>query len=239
MGIDTDKKRLSQVQTLEKIQHNLKPGHLFKQLYNDLQKTSQAQLGWQWLLPLCSADAHHLQSLQVPATDEQGDFDNLVVSLVTVLIDSLNEESLRTLIPCGKREAFKDKNSITLLEAALYLNGFEGADVHIAFLRKLQSFRASGGKYQEGRNYLNIAKHFDFENQSLRDVFANILNSASDTLDYFIALVNSARIREIIKKNHREVADAILREMIGMAESNRTDASVNHDGVIYELETKL
>ena len=239
MGINTDKKRLSQVQTPQNMLRNLKPEHLFKQLYNDLQKASQAQLGWQWLLPLCSTDAHHLQSLQVPATDEPGDFDDLVVSLVMVLIDALNEESLRALIPCGKREAFKDKNSITLLEAALYLNGFEGADVHIAFLRKLQSFPASGSKYQEGRNYLNIAKHFDFEDQSLRDVFANILNSASNTLDYFIALVNSGRIREIIKRNEIKAAYAILDEMIGSVDFGATDASVNHDDVIYELETKL
>ena len=238
MGINTDKKRLSQVQTPQNMRRNLKPEHLFKQLYNDLQKASQAQLGWQWLLPLCSTDAHHLQSLQVPATDEPGDFDDLVVSLVMVLIDSLNEESLRALIPCGKREAFKDKNSITLLEAALSLNGFEGADVHIAFLRKLQSFRASGSKYQEGRNYLNIAKHFDFENQSLRDVFANIFNSASDTLDYFIALVNSGRIRDIFEKNQIAMGYAGFSDMIGIADFGTSDASVNHDEAIYELQSK-
>ena len=31
----------------------------FKKRYHDLQKTSQTHLGWQWLLPLCTADAHH------------------------------------------------------------------------------------------------------------------------------------------------------------------------------------
>ena len=91
----------------------------------------------------------------------------------------------------------------------------------------------------KGQNYLKIVKHFNVENQSLLHVFANILNSASDTLDYFIVLVNSGRIREIIKQNHRAAADAIFNEMIGMAESDRTDASINHDDVIYELETKL
>ncbi len=32
---------------------------------------------------------------------------------------------------------------------------------------------------------------------------------------------------------------AILDEMIGFCESNRSDASVNHDEIIYELKTKL
>lgn len=32
---------------------------------------------------------------------------------------------------------------------------------------------------------------------------------------------------------------AVFKEMIGMAKSDRTDASVNHDDVIYELQSKL
>ena len=47
-----------------------------KQRYHDLQKVSQTRLGWQWLLPLRTADSHHLQSLRIPATDEQRDFDS-------------------------------------------------------------------------------------------------------------------------------------------------------------------
>ena len=216
-----------------------RPEYIFKRRYHDLQKVSKTHLGWQWLLPLHTADAHHLQSLRIPATDEQRDFDGMVLSLTKILIDSLNEESLRKLIPCGKREETKDKRGISLLEAALYMNDLEGADTHIAFLRKLQNLRSSGSAHRKGQTYLKKAEPFDIENQSLRHVFANILNSAADTLDYFIVLVNSGRIREIIKQNHRAAADAIFNEMIGMAESDRTDASINHDDVIYELETKL
>ena len=216
-----------------------RPEHIFKQRYHDLQKMSQTYLGWQWLLPLQTADAHHLQSLRIPATDEQRDFDGLVLSLTKILIDSLNEKSLRKLIPCEKQEEFKDKRGIDLLEAALHLNDLEGVDVHIAFLRKLQNLRSSGSAHRKGRTYLKIAAHFNIESQSLRHVFANILNSASDTLDYFIVLVNSGRIYEIIERNNRKAADAIFKGMIGMAESDKTDASVNHDDVIYELETKL
>ena len=212
--------------------------HIFKQRYDDLQKASQTHLGWQWLLPLRTADTHHLQSLRIPATDEQRDFDGLVLSLAKILIDSLNEESLKKLIPCGRREEIKDKKGISLLEGALNMNNLEGADAHIAFLRKLQNLRSSGSAHRKGKNYLKIAEHFDVENQSLRHVFANILSSASDTLDYFIALVSSGRIREILEKNQMETGYAILDEMIGMAESDRTDGSVNHDEVIYELQSK-
>ena len=188
--------------------------------------------------PLHQADAHHLQSLRIPATDEQQDFDGVVLSLVKILIDSLNEKSLRKLIAVEKQEEFKNKSGIALLGAALHLNDLEGADVHIAFLRKLQNLRSSGSAHRKGKGYSKIAEYFDIENQSLRHVFANILNSASDTLDYFIVLVNSGRIREIIKRNEIKAAYAILDEMVGSVDSGATDASVNHDEVIYELQSK-
>ena len=215
-----------------------RPEHVFKRRYDDLQKVSQTHLGWQWLLPLHQADAHHLQSLRIPATDEQQDFDGMVLSLVKILIDSLNEKSLRKLIAVEKQEEFKNKSGLALLGAALHLNDLEGADVHIAFLRKLQNLRSSGSAHRKGKGYSKIAEYFDIENQSLRHVFANILNSASDTLDYFIVLVNSGRIREIIKRNEIKAAYAILDEMVGSVDSGATDASVNHDEVIYELQSK-
>lgn len=211
----------------------------FKKRYHNLQKASQTHLGWQWLLPLCPADAHHLQSLDISVSDEQWDFDSLVLNLAKILIDSLNEESLKKLIPYEKQEAFEHKNGTALLEAALYLNDLDGADVHIEFLWKLESLCSDGSLDRKGQNYSKIAKSFDVENQSLRHVFANILNGASDTLDYFIALVSSGRIQEIFEKNQIAAGYAGFSDMIGIADFGSTDASVNHDDVIYELKTKL
>ncbi len=239
MNTNADKKRLSQARTLQDMRRDMKPGYIFKQCYDDLQKASQTHLGWQWLLPLCIADAHRLQSLRIPATDEQREFDGLVLTLSKILIDSLNEEALKNLIPSEKQEELKDKSGLVLLKTVLNLNDIEGAAAHIDFLQKLQCFTSRGGAHRKGKNSLKIAKYFGIENQSLRYVFADILNSASDSLDYFTVLVKSGRIREIIKQNHRASADAILKEMIRMAESDRADASVNHDDVIYELETQL
>jgi hypothetical protein len=238
MDIDTDKRRLAQVNMSQKMQRDMKPEHIFRRLYDELHEASQKQLGWQWLLPLHTADVHHLQSLRIPATDEQPDFDDVVLSLAKILIDSLNEKSLRKLIPFEKQEAFKDKRGIALLEASLDLNDFEGYDVHTTFLRKLQKLRSSGSAHRKGQTDLKIAEYFDVENQSLRHVFANILNSASDTLDYFIVLVNGGRIHEIIKRNEIRTTYAILDEMVGSVDFGATDASVNHDEVIYELRSK-
>ncbi len=214
------------------------PEHIFEQRYRDLQKMSQDNLGEQWLLPLNTADTFHLQGMRIPATDEQRDFDEVVLSLTKVLIDSLNEAYLKKMIPFEKRKKFKDKHGIAVLEAALHLNGITDGDDHLDFLRKLQSLRSSGSAHRKGRNYEKIAKHFGIENQNLRDVFTGILNSATNVLDFFITLVKSGHIREIVEKNQMAAGYAVMSEMIGIADSGPTDASVNHDDVIYETQSK-
>jgi hypothetical protein len=214
------------------------PEHIFEQRYRDLQKVSQDNLGEQWLLPLNTADTFHLQGMRIPATDEQRGFDEVVLSLTKVLIDSLNEAYLKKMIPFEKRKKFKDKHGIAVLEAALHLNGITDGDNHLDFLRKLQSLRSSGSAHRKGHNYEKIAKHFGIENRNLRDVFTGILNSATNVLDFFITLVKSGHIREIVEKNQMAAGYAVMREMIGIADSGPTDASVNHDDVIHETQPK-
>ena len=72
-----------------------RPEHLFKHRYDHLQKESEKHLGWQLLRRLNSRDEHHLKGLRVPSTNEQSDFDNLVLSLTKILIDSLNQKELK------------------------------------------------------------------------------------------------------------------------------------------------
>ena len=213
------------------------PEHLFRESYQKLQDTCKEYLGWQLLLPLDTDDEYHFKNLRVPATDEQRDFDELVLSLTKILIDSLNERRLNTLI--SKDQKAKLKGSIARLEAVLSAHDVEGAAERIAFLRKLQSLRSSSAAHRKGRNYRKIAKHFGVESQHLRDVFTGIIWQALDVLDYFIFLVRSSPINpEIIEKNKIEEGYAILDEMVGFAKSDRTDGSVNHDEVIYGERSK-
>ena len=219
--------------------------HLFKQKYNHLQKESEKYLGWQLLQPLDFRDDHHFKGLRISSTDEQGDFDALVLSLTKILIDSLNQKELKKLIsleqeqnlPPDQKESLK--RSIGCLEIALNSCGVENATEHIAFLRNLQKLRSTGTAHRKGSNYQKIANYFGLESQSLREVFAGILSKALDVLDYFIFLVRSRQINpEIIEQNNREKGYAILDEMVGFADFDSTDGSVNHDEVIYELDSK-
>ena len=222
-----------------------RPEHLFKHRYAHLQKESEKYLGWQLLLPLRLRDEQRLKGLRVPSTNEQSDFDALVLNLAIILIDSLNQKELKKLISLKQEQNLTPdqkeslKKSIGCLEIALNSCGVEDAADHIAFLRKLQKLRSTGSAHLKGSNYQKIAKDFDIESKGLREVFAGILSKALDVLDYFIFLVRSRQInREIIEQNNIERGYAILDEMIGIADFDSTDGSVNHDEVIYELDSK-
>jgi hypothetical protein len=166
--------------------------HLFKQSYHDLHKTCEECLGWPLLLPLDTDDEHHFQCVRIPATDEQRDFDELVLGLTKILIDSLNEKYLNKLIPAEQQADLR--GSIARLEAALISCGVEGAAGHVSFLRKLQNLRSSSAAHRKGSNYRKIANDFGVESQSLRAVFAGILRQSLALLEYFIAVVRSGRI---------------------------------------------
>lgn len=169
-----------------------RPEHLFKQSYHDLKKACEECLGWQLLLPLGADDEHHFQCVRIPATDEQRDFDELVLGLTKILIDSLNEKHLNKLIPSERQTDLR--GSIARLETALIFCSVEGAADHVSFLRKLQNLRSSSVAHRKGSNYRRIADDFGVASQSLRAVFAGILRQALALLDYFIAVVRGGRI---------------------------------------------
>jgi hypothetical protein len=168
------------------------PEHVFRQQYKVLTEICNEYLGWQLLLPLNDDDAHHFQNIRIPSTDEQCDFDELVLSLTKILIDSLNEGQLKKLIP---NDQLKDIiGSIARFEAALEASGVNDATDHISFLRKLQNLRSSSSAHRKGKTYSKIASEFGVGSQNLRAVYSKILLRAIVFLNYLINLVQNNRL---------------------------------------------
>lgn len=165
------------------------PDLLFKRRYHELRQACKDHLGWQLLQPLHRDDEHHFQSLRIPATDEQRDFDELVLSLTKILIDSLHVERLNSLL-AEEQKTGVGEGSIARFEAVLASRNVEGAARHTAFLRSLQELRSSSAAHRKGRKFKKVAKRFDIEGQNLRDVFTEILWQALDFLKFLIFLGN-------------------------------------------------
>ena len=178
-----------------------RPEHMFSQRLDEVEKISQKQLGWQLLLSLKPDDKHHLQSIRIPSTDEQRDFDELILGLTKILVDSLNEEQLKALIPHKQRKSLT--GSISRLEAALAACGVDDASEYISFLRKLQKLRSAGSAHRKGDSYEKVAQELGVDSQDLRTVFAGILQKAVVFLDYLIQLVKTNQILSVPEAERR------------------------------------
>ena len=168
-----------------------RPEHTFQEKYHDLTQACRETLGWQLLLPLNEGDEYHLHNIRVPATNEQRDFDGLVLGLATILADSINVQGLKTLVS----QYEYDGKSIRLLDTVLETFGADGAREHIDFLINLQSLRSSGAAHRKGTNYHKVAERFGVGNDDLRLVFADILWKAVALLDYLAELVQSRKMQ--------------------------------------------
>ncbi len=122
--------------------------------------------GWLWW-------AHTLRALRIPATDEQRDFDEVILALTKILVDSLNEKELNKLV--APAEVGGLKGSISRLEKACTNCDVADYENHIRFLRDLQDLRSSGAAHRKGSNYQKIAERLGMDAQSLRQVFEGLL----------------------------------------------------------------
>lgn len=173
------------------------PEHVFKYQYRDFSETCKKELGWPFLLPLAKEDAHFLEVVHVPATDEQKDFDELILGLTKILIDSLNEKKLNHFIPAS--DISEIKGSIARLERVLSAKGVEGFEKHIKFLRDLQNLRSSSTAHRKGSNYQKIAAELEIDSQSLRMVFEGILVKGIGFLKFLEGLVRDGCFRASLR----------------------------------------
>ena len=110
--------------------------------------------------------------------------DMLVLSLVKVLLDSLNEKDISKKLT-GTYE--KLVGSISKLEAWLVEKNIENSDEHIKFLRNLQELRSSGTGHRKGKGYQKITKTLDMKNEDYAETFSNLLNCATDFINFMDA----------------------------------------------------
>lgn len=107
----------------------------------------------------------------------------LVLSLVKVLIDSLNEAKLKETLT---REC--KNGSINELQGWLEEHNCQDYEIHIKFLREVQELRSTGTGHRKGTNYNKTARKFDVGIKTLKDVFENILEKADEFLLYLMKI---------------------------------------------------
>ncbi len=179
-------------QILAEPMNSTNPEHVFRRHFHDLHGLCQTRLGWPIFLQLEPEDRHHLTTMRVPSSNEQREFDELILGLTKILIDSLNVKGLRGIAPNRGRN--KNPGSIDTLQEALDAIGVTDYDEHVSFLRDLQNLRSSGSAHRKGKRYSMISEKFGMTEHHRQDVFKTILGKSCDFLSYLICLVESGRI---------------------------------------------
>lgn len=151
---------------------------LFKYKYEIFQTKWYKKYGWHFFCPLSEQDSHHYKSLRIPLTNEQLEFDQQVLSLTKIFIDSLNEKELCKNICINKVNA----KGIDKLEAYLVSKHINIPDV-ITYIRNLQELRSTGVAHLKGGKYEKIKNSFDIDKHELSIVFETILAKAIRTIN--------------------------------------------------------
>ncbi|MFH1311433.1 MAG: hypothetical protein ABIH65_03450 [Nanoarchaeota archaeon] len=131
------------------------PSLVFKQKLNNFNKKWNEKFEWDLFKPLNNEDEHHLKSLKIPK-NEQKEFDEIILSLNKIIIDSLNVAEMKKHL-----DSKEEEKSISVLERYLKQKYRLSNIEMFNFLRSLQILRSRGSAHRKGSDYHEIYKKFD------------------------------------------------------------------------------
>lgn len=152
----------------------------FKSKYSTFQETWKEKYGWHLFLPLEEKDSHYFKKIRIPLKESQSEFDELVLAITKVLIDSINERKIQDLLS----SRIQDEKGISKLQRLLVEKGILDYETHIEFLRDLQKLKSTTASHRKGGEYYSIAKKWGIGDRRYRDVFSDILERSIQLLDY-------------------------------------------------------
>lgn len=157
------------------------PDFVFKRTYVRVNKKFEEKCGWPLFLPLTEQDMYNFETLRIPVNNSIAEMDMLVLSLVKILIDSLNEKKIYDKLG-GNYE--KLVGSISKLETWLSERKVKNYEEHIKFLRNLQELRSSGTGHRKGKGYDKISRTLDIKTENYAETFSGLLCKATAILEF-------------------------------------------------------
>ncbi|NEO51622.1 MAG: hypothetical protein F6K54_00010 [Okeania sp. SIO3B5] len=151
---------------------------MFKDRFVRFSKNWKESMGWSLFLELAESDQYLFNTLRIPLTNSQAEFDPQVLALTKVLIDSLNEGEIVKATPGGNTET----KGISKFEQFLKAHQYPNYEHQIKFLRDLQTLRSTSVAHRKGDNYKKIAKAFGLKDSNRSDVLKKILVEVRDFL---------------------------------------------------------
>ncbi|MGI8412830.1 MAG: hypothetical protein ACR2QA_10145 [Solirubrobacteraceae bacterium] len=120
----------------------------FPRVYSKTSKAWEGAFGWPLFKPLHEDDRHVLHKLHVPFGDTAGEFDEQILYLAKLLVDSLNEEALD-----GSVEKRKGEKGLAKLERMLDGLGVPNARTLLKPFADVQGLRSRGAVHRKGSDF--------------------------------------------------------------------------------------
>lgn len=156
------------------------PELYFKYKFQIFQEAWYEKFGWYLFLPLRDDDKYHLKSLHVPTTEEQKEFEDQVLSISKIFIDSLNQSELKKGLTSPKDEP----RQIDWLQAFFESKGLQVSEI-FEFLRMLQALRSSSVAHRKGDKTKAPIKYFELDSKGNIEVFQEIVIKCIRIMDTF------------------------------------------------------
>jgi hypothetical protein len=137
--------------------------------------------GWNFYLPLQGGDTHCLASLRIPATSEQREFDNQILNLAKVAVDSLNEADMAKGL-----KPIENEKGIAKLERFFEMRKIP-TDLPET-LHTIQSLRSAASAHRKGKTYKKIADQLGVSDSGTQAVFSGLLRKLTSDLESLIPM---------------------------------------------------
>jgi hypothetical protein len=168
------------------------PDLVFKWKLTEFQEQWQKRFGWQLIRLLRDEDAHVFKKLRVPLTKSLAEFEDQLLGLTKVLVDSLNDSEIAKAL----NGPLPDEKSIAKLKRFLEGKGYPSIRRDVDFLLLLQKARSSGAAHRKGDSFEKVAKKLGLTTQQCSEVFSNLLRRAIEMIDglteFFLAEKSSS-----------------------------------------------
>lgn len=155
--------------------------HRFVSAYNGLVEAWESRLGWPLYKPLHEGDAHVIHSIHVPTNPSFGQFDDQIIRLAKLTVDSLNEEQ----IAAAATSKTKGDGGISKLEKLLQDLGYPTTICDA--LRQVQGARTRSAAHRKGGDF-NLAMLLD-GSPDLPSLFDGLLERLIGQFDALAAAV--------------------------------------------------
>lgn len=155
---------------------------IFKEKFYTVNKKFEEEFDNKLFLELKEEDSYNFDNIHIPINNSIAEFDNLIICLSKIMIDSLNEKFIKNQLENEK--AKEEKGSISKLKNWFLESGLNDYEEYIKILKDIQSLRSSGSAHRKGSNYDKIVKKLDISKEDYTLSFSEILEKAIGFLDY-------------------------------------------------------